>query len=450
MATAISHLYQYQQPSSVLCQGQPQLLLATSGGVAPHPFFFAGQLTEPKRAASSMLTLSRIARSRFHLPPAMLARVLREADPVVTASADRLRMESFSACCGVYARLDLLPEAMDGEVLGRGTTNVDFNPTMRAELAKVVDADGLRLSVGREEVRARRGAHPEVVERKVPLPLRWFKGFLAVQSIQSEMTMKLDVSGSNARRFLRAVPCDSPRGDVWVTGAGKGLRITTRGGANAVQVGGIARLRVLDDLVRHAKRLRVYASDGGYSAWELHLGEARFTVLLSAETWRGFSGEGIALREAASAEWAERIPHLRAALSWNSRIPAAEIAKAAGVAQELAPVALAALGARGLVGYDLADECYFHRELPFAMDLVDAVHPRLVNARALVEEGGVLRVTRHADSSAEATVRGSGVVHTVHLQGDEGRCTCPWFSKNQGQRGPCKHVLALQIVLEES
>ncbi len=38
-------------------------------------------------------------------------------DPVVTSHEDRLRFESFSGCCGVYARLDVLPGGLDGDVL---------------------------------------------------------------------------------------------------------------------------------------------------------------------------------------------------------------------------------------------------------------------------------------------------------------------------------------------
>lgn len=448
--TAIDHLYSYELPSVLARGSRPHLQLSTSGGEAPHPFFFVGRLTQPKRTASGMLTLSRIARSRFHIPPAMLARLIREADPVVTSSPDRLRMESFSACCGVYARFDLLPEAIDGEIVGRGTTNVDFNPEMRAELAKVVDRDGLRLSVGREELRAQRGAQPEVCERKVPLPLRWFKGFLAAQAIQSKMRIVHEISGTEGRRFLRSIPSESPPGSMWVVGAGRGLRLTARASAGAVQVGGISRVRVLDDLVRHAKRLRVYASDAGYSAWELDLGESRFTLLLSAETWRGFSGEGIALSEMASSSWSDRIPHLRAALAWQSAISESEIAAVAGVSASEAKTALAALGARGLVGFDLADGAYFHRELPFDMELIDAVHPRLMNARKLVASGGVEEVVRKGEESAEAKVRGSGVIHSVGIDGDDGRCTCPWFSKHRGQRGPCKHVLALQLTMESN
>ena len=48
---------------------------------------------------------------------------------------DRLRFESFSACAGVYARLDLEPGVLDGRPREWGTTNVDFNTPMRAALS---------------------------------------------------------------------------------------------------------------------------------------------------------------------------------------------------------------------------------------------------------------------------------------------------------------------------
>lgn len=46
---------------------------------------------------------------------------------MVTGNGDRLRFESFSGCGGVYARLDVLGEALDGDEVGHGTTNVDVN-----------------------------------------------------------------------------------------------------------------------------------------------------------------------------------------------------------------------------------------------------------------------------------------------------------------------------------
>jgi hypothetical protein len=55
-----------------------------------------------------------VARTRYYEPPQMVAARIRAADPVVTSNVDRLRFESFSACAGVYARLDLDPDSLDG------------------------------------------------------------------------------------------------------------------------------------------------------------------------------------------------------------------------------------------------------------------------------------------------------------------------------------------------
>jgi hypothetical protein len=129
---ALDYVYRYPQPSQLADAG---LLLATCGAPgaeAPPPFFFRGTLAQPRVIADLLLALSRVVGSRFHIPPAMLARILREADPVVTVSEDRLRFEGFSACCSTYARADLLPEALDGTMLAHGTTNVD--PQARAYL----------------------------------------------------------------------------------------------------------------------------------------------------------------------------------------------------------------------------------------------------------------------------------------------------------------------------
>ena len=110
--------------------------------------------------------------------------------------------------------------------------------------------------------------------------------------------------------------------------------------------------------------------------------------------------------------------------------------------------ALSALGSRGLVGFDLAEGHYFHRELPFDLSRVEALQPRLKEARKLVTAGGI-RITRPTDENVEAWVPGSDVEHRVRLTSDGMKCTCPWFAKHQGERGPCKHVLVVQILLDE-
>ena len=225
--------------------------------------------------------------ARYYTPASVVAAIL--ADPVVTSCADRLRFESFSGCCGVHARLDLLPAALEEAPVASGTTNVDFNEPMRAALAGVAAGGPLLLSVGADEVRVTT-ADATVTERKVPLPGRWLKGFGEVQALAAE---------------------------------------------------------------------RVIA-------------------------------------------------------------------------------ALTYLAARGRVGYDLAEESFFHRELPFGPAL-EAMHPRLADARALVASGSVVSGQRGA------LVRSGGTEHRVTFASPHDICTCPWWGKHRGTRGPCKHVLAVRM-----
>ena len=174
MASDVDQTYRYLRPSEVrFGQGRTDVVLATSGGStsrgrSEHPVFFDGFLGHSEQTAAALLSVAKVARTRFYTPPGMLAAILRAADPVVTSNGDRLRFESFSACCGVYARLDVLPGALDGPALDTGTTNVDFNPPMRAALARVGGIDPLHLAVGEDVVVTTLDG--SVTEKKVSSP----------------------------------------------------------------------------------------------------------------------------------------------------------------------------------------------------------------------------------------------------------------------------------------
>jgi hypothetical protein len=102
---------------------------------------------------------------------------------------------------------------------------------------------------------------------------------------------------------------------------------------------------------------------------------------------------------------------------------------------------LSFLAASGRVGYDLADESFFHRELPFGPSLA-AMHPRLANARELITSGAVRLV------DGGAAIRSGDTEHRVALGAAE-RCTCPWWGRHRGTRGPCKHVLAARMAARD-
>jgi hypothetical protein len=449
MATiADEQTYSYVRPSALtFADGRADLMLATSGGLtvrgpAAHPVFFDGYLGHPEQSAAALLVVAKVARTRFYTPPGMLAAILRAADPVVTSNVDRLRFESFSACCGVYARYDALPGSLDGRVIDTGTTNVDFNPPMRDALARVGGLEPIHLQVGEDVVV--RTLDAEVTEKKVPLPERWLKGFAEVQLASATVAPAFEVAASEVRRFIRGLPSSGSRKPVWVVPAGRGLRITTRPTPDGVSLSGLDRLTPLEPLLRFAKSMRAYAAPhdphGATGVWELELDDARLVVALSPESSRGFSGEGGVLWDLADEDSVDDADLVSALLAFEPRIDVARLAAEAGLPEDRVVRALGRLGAAGRVGYDAAEGAYFHRELPYDSELLTAMHPRLRDATALMDAGAV-----RIDGDV-AYVRSGDSEHVVRRAAEGDRCTCPWFAKHKGSRGPCKHVLAVNLL----
>ncbi|WP_332642671.1 SWIM zinc finger family protein [Aeromicrobium sp.] len=447
--TTDEQTYTYVRPSELTFGGgRADLMLATSGGrtaagPAAHPVFFDGFLGHPEQAAAALLAVAKVARTRYYMPPGMVAAILRAADPVVTSNGDRLRFESFSACCGVYARYDALPGSLDGNVLDTGTTNVDFNPPMRDALARIGGLEPLHLQVGEDVVV--RTLDTEVTEKKVPLPERWLKGFAEVQLASAAVAPAFEVAASEARRFIRSMPSSGSRKPVWVVPAGRGLRITTRPTPDAVSLSGLDRLKPLEPMLRFARSLRAYAAphdpQGATGVWELGLDDARLVLALSPESSRGFSGEGGVLWDLADEQSADDADLISALLAFEPRIDTARLATESGLAEDRVTRALGRLGAAGRVGYDAAEAAYFHRELPYDADRLATMHPRLRDAIALVDAGAV-----RLDGDT-AHVRSGAAEHVVRRTADgDDRCTCPWYAKHKGARGPCKHVLAADLV----
>lgn len=453
--------YHYLRPSS-LVDSDRTLSLATCTNVDEHPHFFRGTLVNPGRFADLLGGLMQVVQARFHVPAAMLGRLLALADPVVTCSDDRLRFEGFSGCCGVYARVDFLPPSVRGETFGRGTTNVDFNQPMLFALAKLRDADQVMLSVGSDEVALQSDTH-SVIEKKVQLPVRWLKGFVEVQACQARMELVHQVSALEARRFLRSLPrMKTNRRPTWIVSSGRtsaagspngpsqtrGLRSSQVESSDGVRVGGLERLRVLEKLSSRSNLLRIYSDRlTGASAWELSFDDCRFHLVISPEVWRGFSGEGQALQDSATSSWKDQLASIRVALKWEAIINAKRLAERLDCDESQIAAALGVLGTRGMVGYDLSESAYFHRELPFDLQLVDKLQPRLRAARKLLESDDV-RVTKRSDKETEVAVASGNIFHRVCLTAQSASCTCPWYSKHQNTRGPCKHILAAQIVTE--
>lgn len=447
--TAIDHICRYPFASEFSeVAGDGFLKLATAEHSQTYPYFFDGRLMQPRPTALLLYTLSRVVGTRFYIPPNMLNRILAERDPVVTSGGGVLRFEGFSACCSAYARVDLTPDAYEGKVVGTGTTNVDFNEAMRAALSAVRDGERVSLAVGPDEVTLKRGFE-RIVEKKVRLPLRWLKGFAEVQAFQSKMELQASIPKSEAMKFLRSLPRNAHDSSTfYVVPAGKGLRLATVHSGAPIKIGGLSRLKLLQDLAPLADELKIYAHPSGQSSeWQVRCGGLTYSLAVTAEPSRGFSGEGQLLSDLSNAS-DEHIARVRAMLKWQSAINANAIAEQCRIDRGEVDQCLGMLGSRGLVGYDSATQSYFHRELPFDMELVEEMHPRLKAARKLFADKKV-ELSQNGDQ-VKADVQGTDVKHRVVLSTETEQCSCPWHAKYQGGRGPCKHILAVRIAMGDT
>jgi len=443
--------YVYLRPSAVRGAGASRTLaLETSGGAAPagpaaHPRLFDGFLTAPTAAAAAILAVADVAAARFDQSAAAAS-----LDPVVTVGGGLLRLESFSGCGGVYARLDILPSGLDGDDVGHGTTNVDVSPPLRRALAVLGGLDPLHLTVGPDQLEVRT-FDGRFVEKRVPLPRRWLRGFAEAQVLAAGLALRAEVPAAAAAALLRALPRPASRSGArttrWVVPAGRGLRPASRPAPGAVCLAGAERLSLLQPVLRHATAVRLYAPDGAEGepaavAWECRLPGMRLVLMFSQDAYRGFSGEGGVLSDLAAGPAAEDAADLLAELpAWEPKVKVAALSRQAGLPPDRVRAALTVLGASGQIGYDLAEEAYFRRQLPWSAGAAEAYNPRLGAARALVADGAVRL------EGALALVGRGDQVHVVRTD-EAGRlsCTCQWWARYRGGRGPCRHVLAVRIV----
>jgi hypothetical protein len=440
-------IYKYSKPSSLTKKdSSEELFLSKYSEIQKNtntPCFFWGNVSQPFIVARCLITLSNIVKSSFNLSPFQMALL---KDPIVTAGNERLRFEGFSHCAGVYARVDILPDGLDGEFLENGTTNVDFNQPMITALGSIRQNEKIMLSVGEKEVGLYQEDH-KIVERKVPLPVKWIKGLGTVQMYLSESEKRHTFNKIQTQQLFRGIPKGPVKTDYYLIIRGNKPMFSPVKSNDAVCIGGLNRLRLLEPLLPYIDEMKVFPHPNMQSTtWQLYMGNIRFSVSLSRENWRGFSGEGAVLDsliDDISDEWTEALDKYAYA---NQSFNEVGLVLEEKINLKKAESLTGRLAAMGLLGYDLDDKEFFYRKLPFKLERIAGLNPRMKNAEKLIEEGKVI-ILHDQNDRTEARVEGSGVHHTVILENEKERCTCEWFSKYQGERGPCKHVLAVKKMM---
>ena len=436
-------LYKYQSVSTISkAKGINNLVMAHQTEIEEVnniPCFFWGSLTEPYITAKCWSTIAKVVRSSFGpIPPSL-------RDPIVSAGAERMRFEGFSSCNGVYVRLDMKPESIDGEFIASGTTNVDFNEPMLNALNAIQKNEKVTLAVGQHEVQVIT-TKAKVIEKKVTLPPRWIKGLTSVQLYLADMDKKFELTKIQTIQLFQSLPKGNVKGEFYITKRAGKFIFSTLEIPDSVRIGGVHRLRLLEGILPIVDKINFYESfDKETCAAVCEFGKMQLLMAFSPDAYRGFSGEGKALEnmtENLPIEWVYGLNSLlKSNESFDPTLLSIENDIDFGTMDNLT----ANLSSMGLLGYDIEDRNYFYRRLPFKTERILSLNPRLKNAKKLIDNEDIQIISKRSNY-IEANVKGTDVVHRVILDGEKQHCTCDWFTTYQGKRGICKHIFGVKMI----
>lgn len=403
------------------------------------PCFYWGQIVDPFVVARCLITLSQIVRSNFSFNARQLALL---KDPIVTSGNEQVRFEAFSTCAGIYGRVDLLPDGQNGEFIESGTTNVDFNLPLITELNRIKKSDKLILSIGKKDV----GFHKDggsIIERKVPLPSKWIKGLTSVQFYLSESESAIKLNKIEALQLLKSLPLGVIKKDLYVIKRSNRYMFSLIKSKSAICIGGAHRLQLLSPLMSLAQGLTIYKHKDDQSVnFTLHFGRVNFVFTLSRSAFRGFSGEGAGLMDMIGNTQDNLINAFDNYAFENQIFNPMDIALGNNIDIQKIDNLSAKLAAMGLLGYDLELNSYFYRRLPFKLSRILSLNPRLSGAEQLILKNKI-QIIKDSSGRITANVEGSkGEQYFVAISANSAKCTCIWYSKHQGERGHCKHILA--------
>jgi hypothetical protein len=403
------------------------------------------------------------------------ARQAEPLDPVLTISADALRLEVMSRDESTYAQLALRrPAALvdarhPGDTGGaRGTTHVDLGAAIAA-IARVRSYRPTTLELAP-------GTQP--VARTRTVPLRWLRAFGQMQAASLIAADRFELSpidlynvllalrlrkARTAPRGLRyeLVPGEPPRlvlepWDLVVRSTGAPYR-----GAQprVIRTWGRTRLNVLARVLPHARRLTVAVAGAGLpSLYIVDLGDATLALSLSGWTdagWAGISTFDLLAadddpRGIAAAVAALETPLDEATLAGRLGRPRAEVRRTllAGLAQLQ-------------IGHDLATGEFYARPLthtPVPAQALRFRDPREAAAHRLLAEAGAVTLTKVHDQGDEGrAIEGQVVDARAHRtfypaftidresRTSAASCTCSAFRRAGIKEGPCEHMIALRV-----
>jgi hypothetical protein len=521
-ATHTSVQLSYAGPSTVIAEeGVTRVKLAAN--LQRDPVRVAGKVNDPLRLREALSVLGGIVASDFRYVPkdrtAYMAymRLKRETaslgmwqaqqayydwlqrndplafvplDPIVTAHPDQMLLEVFSKDEGTYASLGISWNAFTlDSPPGYGTTNIDFNQALVANLQQLRSYRQTQFALTRDS--SGRGEYADLPEqvlaKRLNVPNSWLRGFLQVQSaatfpldsfqlapidcynILRQLRLHGDKKGQKRGFRIELVPGEAVRIvlEPWEVVIPSTAGVFKGKVARVVRVWGRRRLMLLRRLLPFVAGVDVHLMGSGLpSFWVFRAGDITLTLALTgftATNWsQALSFDLLLPRKTQSSKPLETIlVHLSNV--WYATIP--DLTKATGLKGAGLLEALQQGCQQGKLIFDLASNVYRLRPLsdaPLAMESLEYRNQRERIAYDLLVRRGAVRIEK------ENRIPGTGLELTGKvtveedrreyrpqmLLADEGQvqkaeCTCTFFRKQGLKAGPCAHLIALRLSYAE-
>ena len=437
--------------ASSLFDGNLTLSIApalTPEGVEENPLFFNGEIVSPTVVSGGLLVLADIVSTRYfkYVP-------VDQRDPILSAQGDRLRAECFSACNGVYARMDIFQSALDGEIL-YGTTNVDIGSKLRKSLFEIKQGDRLKFRIGDEGWKVLHSKKLEygsvltdiLIQRPVKMPDRWIRALGNCAVLHQNMKYKFHVEGMQAKAFIAMLPpATGKEQSGWLSPTKSGVMLKLREEKNSVYISGLHRLSALKRVMSNVNAIYFYApanGEKGQMMLEVCMTGANITLSLTAKSYEAYSGEGALLDSLSDIKVSESADKIDDILNFDPKLDLDKMSKSTGLIKDDMYKALELLAVSGKLGFDVRENAFFHRELPDDPDRVLKDNPRLEAARKLAEDTVYTEDNVWHVKSGDTVYR---VIYPTDCRTESAKCTCTWYLRHQNGRGPCKHILAVKL-----
>ena len=428
--------------ASTLFDGNLALSIApalTPKGLEENPLFFYGEIINPVVISGGLLVLADIVSTRyFKYTP------VEQRDPILSAQGDRLRAECFSACNGVYARMDVFQSVLDGD-------------NLRKSLFEIKQGDRLKFRIGDDGWKVLHSKQLEqgsaltdmLIQRPVKMPDRWIRALGNCALLHQNMKYKFHVEGMQAKAFIAMLPpATGKEQSGWLTPTKSGVMLKLREEKDSVYISGLHRLSALKRIMSNVNAIYFYApknGEKGQMMLEVCMDGINITLSLTAKSYEGYSGEGALLdllSDIKVSEYADRIDDI---LNFEPRLDLDKMSKSTGLIKNDMYNALELLAVSGKLGFDVHENAFFHRELPDDPDRVLKDNPRLDGAKKLVKDTIYVEDNIWHVKSGDAVYR---VIYPTDCGVENAKCTCTWYLRHQNSRGPCKHILAVKLKKE--